>query len=396
MVIGVDPVGLTREFGLADHVDVVASASRVEDVADELAASAAAVVAVDMALPASAAIRVIRELASAEPPVGVVALIAAPLDDALVSRALGAGAHACVTPRTAAEHGSDPFAAAAEGRPFLPTGELREMLAVEDRADDLTRAERDARLRNLVLGLLPLVGVLTGLVALLWRQYLGQIGVRPVDLAVDPATRIADVFFTISVLVGLIGPQMFIGSWLDLIADTANERIAAWVRRHRILSRIALTVVTLAATLALALFSQLLFALMFGPFVGGLLLAKVFDLDDDLPGVLRITRLRPGRAIAGAAVFFVVFLALFSYAVVFRGPQFDERGEVGWLAPEVLGFNAQPVQVTAVDDGTVTEMLYLGGNADLYVLVDPCDGDRVDYVSVGATRLTVIDRVRCD
>ena len=163
-----------------------------------------------------------------------------------------------------------------------------------------------------------------------------------------------------------------------------------------IVARVALTVVTLAATLALALFSQLLFAVMFGPFVGGLLLAKVFDLDDDLPGVLRITRLRPGRAIAGAAVFFVVFLALFSYAVVFRGPQFDESGEVGWLAPEVLGFNAQPVQVTAVDDGTVTEMLYLGGNADLYVLVDPCDGDRVDYVSVGATRLTVIDRVRCD
>ncbi len=41
-------------------------------------------------------------------------------------------------------------------------------------------------------------------------------------------------------------------------------------------------------------------------------------------------------------------------------------------------------------------MLYLGGNADLYVLVHPCDGDTVEFVSVGSTRLVVIDEVACD
>ncbi len=41
------------------------------------------------------------------------------------------------------------------------------------------------------------------------------------------------------------------------------------------------------------------------------------------------------------------------------------------------------------------EILYLGGNADLYVLVDPCDDDTVEYVSVGSTRLVVIDEVTC-
>ncbi|MCP4085995.1 MAG: hypothetical protein GY745_13210 [Actinomycetia bacterium] len=41
------------------------------------------------------------------------------------------------------------------------------------------------------------------------------------------------------------------------------------------------------------------------------------------------------------------------------------------------------------------DALYLGGNADLYVLVDPCDGDRVDFVSVGSARLEVIDKVIC-
>ena len=38
---------------------------------------------------------------------------------------------------------------------------------------------------------------------------------------------------------------------------------------------------------------------------------------------------------------------------------------------------------------------YSGGNADLYVLVDVCDNDRVDYVSVSTQRLVVIDEVTC-
>lgn len=262
--------------------------------------------------------------------------------------------------------------------------------------DDLTSSQRSERLRNLVLGLIPLAGVLTALASLLWRRYLGQIGVRPVDLAVDPATRIADAFLTISVLVGLIGPQFFVGSWLDLITGSANERVAAWIRAHRVLGRVALALFTFLITVILVQLSPLLFALFFGPFVGSLLLARMFDLDDDLPAVLRITRLRPVRAMASAAIVFAIFLALLSYEVVVRGPSFDENGVAGWVAPDVLGFNAVPVQVTEVDDGSVSELLYLGGNADLYVFVDPCDGDRVDYVSVGATQLTVIERVDCD
>jgi hypothetical protein len=396
VVLGAEPTGLARVFGLDDHLDVVARAYSVEGATDALAADAVSVVAVDMALPNSVASQAIRELVAVTPPVGVVALTAAPLDEVSVGRALGAGAHACVTPRTVAEHGSAPFAAAAERRTFLPAGELGEMIVAEGHGDDLTSIQRSRLLRNMVIGLIPLAGILAALVSLLWRRYLGQIGVRPVDLAVDPASRLADVFFTISVLVGLIGPQVFVGSWLDLIIDRVSERPAAWLKRHRTPARLALAVLTLAATIAVAQFSQLLFALFAGPFVGALLLAKMFDLDDDLPAVMRLTRTRPRRAMVGAALVFAFFLALLSYEVVVRGPEFDERGAVGWIAPDVLGFNAQPVQVTAVDDGGVSEMLYLGGNADLYVLVDPCDGDRVDYVSVGATRLTVIDRLHCE
>ena len=49
-----------------------------------------------------------------------------------------------------------------------------------------------------------------------------------------------------------------------------------------------------------------------------------------------------------------------------------------------------------VDSGSeAREVLYLGGNADLYVLVDPCNDDSVELVSVGSTRLVVIDEITC-
>jgi DNA-binding NarL/FixJ family response regulator len=395
IVVSAHPEGLARDFGLAGHADVVAFAHSAQEVADQITAFKVSVVAVDMALPDSAARATISEIAGADPPVGVVALAAAPLTQDVVAEALGAGAHACATPRTIAEHGSALFATAAERQTFLPDTELRDMLAVAGGDAETTSELRQRRLRNLVLGLVSLSGVLVAVLELLWRQYLGQIGVRPEELDVDAATRLADVFLTISVMVGLIGPLFFVRSWLDLIIAAANDRVAGWLRRHRTISSVALAVVTFTVTVALLQLTQLLFALFFGPFVASLLLAKLFDLDDDLPAVLRIARVRSGRAIASAAVIVAIFLSIVSYEVAVRGPEFDERGEVGWIAPSVLGFNAEPVRVTDLEGETVTEMLLLGSNGDIYVLVDPCDSDRVDYVSAGASQLSVIERVSC-
>ena len=78
------------------------------------------------------------------------------------------------------------------------------------------------------------------------------------------------------------------------------------------------------------------------------------------------------------------------------GPSFDTKGVQGFIAPPVFGFSARPMEAFDVD-GTrpPRDVLYLGGNADLYVLVDPCDEDLIEYVSVGSTRLVVIDEVTC-
>ena len=82
--------------------------------------------------------------------------------------------------------------------------------------------------------------------------------------------------------------------------------------------------------------------------------------------------------------------------VLLRGPEFDEKGAEGGLVTKFLGFRAQPAIVTDVDDALpVRQRLYVGGNADLYVLVDPCNDDKVEMVSVGSSRMEIVDEISC-
>ncbi|GAG75426.1 unnamed protein product, partial [marine sediment metagenome] len=66
---------------------------------------------------------------------------------------------------------------------------------LEEAAGELvvTSEERRNRLTQIVLGIIPLSGLVAAITALLWRQYWGHIGVRVVDLGVDPTTRVTDV-----------------------------------------------------------------------------------------------------------------------------------------------------------------------------------------------------------
>ena len=60
-----------------------------------------------------------------------------------------------------------------------------------------------------------------------------------------------------------------------------------------------------------------------------------------------------------------------------------------------LGLYARPVMVFDLDEKhEPLGALYLGGNADLYVLYDPCV-ETVRFVPVGASRVELIDQVIC-
>ena len=66
------------------------------------------------------------------------------------------------------------------------------------------------------------------------------------------------------------------------------------------------------------------------------------------------------------------------------------------LAPDTLGFTARPIIVSDLDEKLEPlGALYLGGNADLHVLYDPC-ADTVRFVPVGSSRVEVVDQVSCE
>jgi hypothetical protein len=88
----------------------------------------------------------------------------------------------------------------------------------------------------------------------------------------------------------------------------------------------------------------------------------------------------------------VIMLAL-SFEVFVRGPDLRHDGLHGFLAPKVLDLTARPAMFYDLD-GKQEPLgaLYLGGNADLYVLYDP-NKKCVRMIPVGSTRVEIVDKV---
>ena len=81
--------------------------------------------------------------------------------------------------------------------------------------------------------------------------------------------------------------------------------------------------------------------------------------------------------------------------VFVRGPDLRTDGVHGILVTKVLDVSARPVMLYDLDEKQEPlGALYLGGNADLYVLYDPC-AETVRLVPVGSSRVEVIDQVNC-
>ena len=80
-----------------------------------------------------------------------------------------------------------------QGEPWLPLHQTYEVL--QDGAGELavSSEERRNRLMEVLLGVIPLTGLVAAITAFLWRHYWGGIGVRVADLGVDPTSRMIDV-----------------------------------------------------------------------------------------------------------------------------------------------------------------------------------------------------------
>ncbi|MCJ7660090.1 MAG: hypothetical protein MUO67_13170, partial [Anaerolineales bacterium] len=122
---------------------------------------------------------------------------------------------------------------------------------------------------------------------------------------------------------------------------------------------------------------------------------NVLDLDDALPNLLHLPHLDSWRVLGFLGLVLIVFLLGVGTEVLIMGPDLRPDGLHGIIAPQVLGFRATPIMLYDLDEQhEPLGALYLGGNADLYVLYDPC-AETVRLVPVGVSRVELIDRVDC-
>ena len=300
-----------------------------------------------------------------------------------------------------------------QGDYWLPLEETYEVL--QETASELEVSEKQTRdrLTQLILGIIPLTGFLAAITAFLWREYWGSVGVRVVDLGVDPSTRMTDVLVVLLKLIGIFGPLLFVETW--------RGEIAAWISHRSGLTKIynraynlhlgklpigkflfsrwvgwfVLALIVLSIAFLLNQFVELILIMVVGPMVGVVLLANFLGLDDDLPVFLRLPRGRNGMILAIMGVIVLIFLGVLGGEVFVRGPDLRTDGVHGILVTKVLDVSARPVMLYDLDEKQEPlGALYLGGNADLYVLYDPCE-EAVRLVPVGSSRVEVIDQVIC-
>jgi len=355
------------------------------------------VVMIDTGFADGASYEVMARVLELAPGIGVLALTPSHPSPEQVALAARAGAAGFVTLDSSPEQVVEAVTAAEQGRTWFPQEDLRNILA--DVADDLdlTHAERRSRMTGILIGLIPLTGLVAALLSYLWRKYLGQIGVRPVDLAIDPTSRVVDAISTFSLVLGVFGPLLLVSNWLALLRGSRVDRgPVAWLLDRRRLAQLTVSVAVLAITLFLSIGPDLMLVVVIGPIMTVSIVARAADLNDELPSILRIEHIRPMRLLIVTGSALMIILAALAAEALFVGPDLGNRGAGGYIAPKLLGFRAQPVRAFDLTvDSEPREVLYLGGNADLYVLVDPCDDLEVEMVPVSTRRLVVIDEITC-
>jgi DNA-binding NarL/FixJ family response regulator len=370
--------------------------ARTEDVEHAVDDFQPHVALIDTTFPDGEGYTTIERLLVHAPHVPVLALTPSPAPHDQVLLAIRAGAVGYVETDTEPDGVLAAVRAVLAGDTWFPQDDMRRILTAAADELDTSPAERRSRLTGVILALVPLTGLIAAMETGFWRRYMGAIGVRPVDLAVDPASRVIDLIVTLLYFLGIFGPLLFVGTWLDMLEDSRwNRGFVARVLRHRVWAHLLVSLAWILLAALLTVGPDLALIVVSGPVVALSILAKAVGASDELPRFMRIEGISLPAAIAGTLVFTFAFMGVLAWEVIVVGPDLRTDGEHGYIAPRVLGLNAIPVRAYNVNTGDVSEVLYLGGNADLYVLVDVCDDRRVDYVSVGAHRLVIIDEITC-
>lgn len=400
----------TSELGIVEVVGVVhnrnAAIAQVETLQPD-------VMVVDLMLPGYRSIDLVRKVKADHPRVRILSAVPAdpPHDRIMLAAESGALGFVCQ------DVNASEFTAAIQqvhrGEPWLPLQQTYEVL--QDGAGELAVTEHDrrSRLTEVLMGLIPLTGLVAAMTAFLWRDYWGAIGVRVADLGIDPTSRMVDMLAVFLVIIGVAGPLLFARPWVKAISKWIDEkpdlaRIVGGVRGLRLgklpvgrllinfwVAWVLLLLLILSVTLLLTRIMPLIMVILIGPSVAIILIANMLELDDSLPNFLHLPHLESWRVLGFLGLVMIVFMLALGAEVHIIGPDLRADGLHGILAPKVLGLGAKPVMLYDLNEkNEPLGALYLGGNADLYVLYDPC-AEVVRLVPVGASRVELIERVDC-
>jgi DNA-binding NarL/FixJ family response regulator len=371
------------------------------------------VLIVDLMLPGLRSIDLVRNIAHNQPQVGMLAMTPEDPPHDRIMLAIEAGATGFISRHAPTSEYLAAVQQIHQGATWLPPQQTIEVL--QDGASELavSSEERRNRLTGVIFGLIPLTGLVAAITAFLWREYWGAIGVRVADLGIDPASRMIDVLVVLILIIGIFGPVLFVRPWVKALAERIADnprlaRVGARVQGLRLgklpagklivnywIAWLLGVLLVFSCTLLLAKYMPLIMVLFIGPTVGIILIANVLDMDDELPGFMHLPHLDASRVLGFLGVILIVFLLALGIEVLITGPDLRPDGLHGILAPAVLGFSAKPVMLYDLDEELPPlGALYLGGNADLYVLYDPC-AEMVRLVPVGSSRVELIDRVDC-
>jgi CheY-like chemotaxis protein len=364
---------------------------------------------VDLMLPGYRSFTVISHVSTTYPEIRILALTPGDLPHDRVILAIRAGALGFISRDTTPDDVSEAIRQVNQGEHWLPLEDTYDVLGASAEELAVTAEQRRSRLNQMILSLIPLLGVVAAFTSFLWREYWGQIGVRVVDLGVDPTRLAFDVLVVIMLATGIFGPLLFVKSWVEDIGQWIERDHPSFTQavrkaqQHRLgrlilnnwVARALLILLLLSVLIWLAWILPIIVVIVFGLVVGLILVMNILELDRELPESLHIPHLGPRRVIIFLAVIIIVLLLILGIEVWVQGPDLRTDGLHGVVVQQVLGFYAQPVTLYDLD-GILEplEMLYLGGNADLYVLYDPCT-EVVRFSPVGSTRVELIDQVTC-
>ncbi len=367
---------------------------------------------VDLMLPALRSIEIISHASAVLPDAKILALSPgdAPYDRVILALQAGALGFVCKDIETTAIFSA--IKDVLRGKLHLPSKETYDVLQQSASSLSVSARERRDGFYQILLSFIPMIGIIAAFISYMWREYWGQIGVRVTDLGVDASARVPEFLVLGLVLFGIFGPIIFIDTWLELI-----KRLEAGQKIHNAIDKLRMKqfsgisigkmlfgvrsirlysiIIIISFTMAIEYIGGKIIIITIGEIIAIILLLHIMSLEYAVPAFLRISGslVRPAVATIGTLVTVLIFVL--SIEVFIRGPDLRADGLHGFLAPTVLDLSARPAMIYDLHEKREPlGALYLGGNADLYVLYDPCE-KVVRFIPVGSARVELINKVQC-